>query len=73
MLRVTTVRAGLSLDAWVVEDVDETKIITGGKEHLVVGAIDRVHVGAIGTAWVDTLGLPEELASDGSPLSVLQV
>ena len=73
VLRVTTVRSWHGLDAWVVEDVDETVVITGGEELLVSRAADGVDVGAIGALGVDTGGLPEELAGDGSPDSVLEV
>ena len=64
---------GLALDAWVIEEVDETVVITGGEELLVSRAADGVDVGAIGALGVDTGGLPEELAGDGSPDSVLEV
>lgn len=73
MLGVAAVRARHRLDAWVIEDVDEAVVITGGEEHLVAGAADGVHVGAVGAARVDTGGLPEELAGDGGPLGVLEV
>ena len=48
MLGVAAVRAWHGLDARVVEDVDETVVVTGGEEHLVAGAADGVDVGAIG-------------------------
>ena len=73
MLGVTSETLGLALDAWVVEEVDETEVITGGEELFVIGATDGVDVGTIGALGVDTLGLPEELAGDGGPLGVLQV
>ena len=73
VLGVTAVAAWLGLDAWVVEDVDETVVITSGEELLVSGAANGVNVGAVSARWVDTRGLPEELAGNGSPNSVLQV
>ena len=73
VLGVTSETLGLALDAWVVEEVDETIVITGGEELFVIGATDGVDVGTIGALGVDTLGLPEELAGDGGPLDVLQV
>ena len=74
VLGVTTERSGdTSLEAGVVEEADKTVIVTGGKEHLVIGTADGVDMGAIGASGVDTLGLPEELAGHGGPLSVLEV
>ena len=73
VLRVAAVRAWQGLDARVVEDVDETVVVTGGEEHLVSGAANGVDMGAVRARWVDTRGLPEELAGNGSPNSVLQV
>ena len=73
VLGVTSETLGLALDAWVVEEVDETVVITGGEELFVLGATDGVDVGTIGALGVDTLGLPEELAGDGGPLNILEV
>ena len=73
MLGVATVTFWLCLDARIVEDVHETVVITGGEEHLVSGAANGVDMGAVRARWVDTRGLPEELAGNGSPNSVLQV
>ena len=70
VLGVTAVRSGLGSDAWIVEDVNETIVITSGEEHLVAGANHGVDVSAVSAAGVDTLGLPEELAGDSGPLGV---
>ena len=45
---VSYVGTGSSLDARVVEDVDETEVITSGEEHLVIGSDDGVDVSTIG-------------------------
>ena len=74
VLGVTSEGSGLSAsDAGVVEQVHETVIVTGGEQHLVVGAANGVDMSTIGGTGVDTLALPKELAGDGSPLSVLKV
>ena len=74
VLGVTSEGSGRSTsEAGIVEQVHETVIITGGEQHLVVGATNGVDMCTIGTTGVDTLSLPKELASYGSPFSVLKV
>jgi len=69
VLGVTAVRAGDALDAGVAEEADETVIVAGGEEHLVVGRGHRVDVSAIAARGVDSLDVPSELDGLGGPLS----
>ena len=73
VLGVTAVRSGYTLDAGISEEADETVIVTGSEEHLVIRTADGVDMGAIGATGVDTLRLPKELASGGGPLNWLGV
>ena len=67
VLGVTAVGSGDTFSAGISEEADETVIVTGSEEHLVIRTADGVDVGAIGTSGVDTLGLPKELAGSGCP------
>ena len=65
---VSPVGTRSSADARVVEDVDETVVITSGEEHLVTGSANGVDVCTIGAGGIDALSLPKELAGCCSPL-----
>jgi hypothetical protein len=68
MLGVTSEASGeATLSAGVAEQVDETVVVTGGQELLVVGASNGVDVGSVGARGVDTFGGPLELDGVGSP------
>mmetsp|Transcript_31740 Transcript_31740/g.42988 ORF Transcript_31740/g.42988 Transcript_31740/m.42988 type:complete len:347 (-) Transcript_31740:322-1362(-) len=47
--------------------LDKTEVITSGNEHTILGTVDAIDVGAIGTAGEDTLNVPGELGSLSGP------
>ena len=68
VLGVTAIRSGLStLSARITEEVNETVVITSGKEHSIVRASNAINVSTIGARRIDTFSFPLELAGLGSP------
>ena len=57
------------IEKWVSVCADETVIITGGDEFLILSHGARVDMGTITTWWEDTLNVPSEFASLVGPNS----
>ena len=56
-----------SLSAWVSEKLDETVIVTGGDERLVLVEVDTIDMGSISSSWEESVNGPSELAVTGLP------